>query len=55
MDYSELFAIKYNVNHEKFRPYYPLYVATLHDYCLWENMELVMEKLDFIYDRVDSL
>lgn len=55
MGYSELFAIKYNVNHEKFRPYYLLYVATVHDYCLWENMELVMEKLDFIYDRVDSL
>ncbi len=55
LGYSELFAITYKVDHEKFRPYYLLYVATVHDYCLWENMNLVKEKLDFIYDRVDNL
>ncbi len=55
LGYSEMLALAYKVDHEKFRPYYLLYIATIHDYCLWENQELVKEKLGFIYDRVDNL
>ena len=52
LNYSEYFAECYNISHELFRPYYLLYVATIHDFCLWENEELVNEKLECIYDKV---
>ncbi len=53
--YSEKFAEIYGIDHEKFRPYFLLFVGTIHDYCLWENDKLVNEKLDFIYSRVSKL
>lgn len=55
LDYSEVFEKTYNIEYEQFRPYFLLYVATIHDYCLWANMKLVKEKLDFIYKRVVKL
>ena len=55
LDYSKKFAEFYNVDHSKFRPYFLLFVATIHDYCLWENNELVNEKLEYIYKKVDEL
>lgn len=55
LDYSKTFAEFYNVDHSKFRPYFLLFVATIHDYCLWENNELVNEKLEYIYKKVDEL
>ena len=54
-EYSETFAEFYGVDHSKFRPYFLLFVATVHDYCLWENDGLVDEKLRFIYERVSTL
>lgn len=54
-EYSEQLANVYGIDHEKFRPYFLLFVGTIHDYCLWENDRLVQEKLDFIYDRVRQI
>lgn len=53
--YSKKFAEVYKINHEKFRPYFLLFVGTIHDYCLWENDSLVKEKLNFIYSRVSQI
>jgi len=55
LDYSEVVAQKYNVPHESLRPYYLLLVATIHDFCLWENADFVIEKLNYILDRVQEL
>lgn len=52
MDYSKELAQIYNVNHTEFRPYFLLYIATIHDFCLWENKDMVNEKLEFIYSKV---
>lgn len=54
-EYSEKFAKIYGIDHEKFRPYFLLFVGTIHDYCLWENENLVREKLDFIINRVRKI
>lgn len=54
-EYSEHFADVYDIDHGKFRPYFLLFVGTIHDYCLWENDGLVQEKLDFIYNGVDKI
>ena len=40
---SHTLADTYNINHDLLRPYYLLYVGTIHDYCLWENEKLVMK------------
>lgn len=55
LNYSTVLAEHYAVEKEKFRPYYLLFVATVHDFCLWENAEFVREKLQYIYDRMDTL
>jgi len=55
LNYSSVLAEKYSVDKDKFRPYYLLYVATMHDYCLWENSGFVMEKLQYIFEQVDNL
>lgn len=54
-EFSKVFADVYGIDHEKFRPYFLLFVACVHDFCLWENDKLVQEKLDFIYERVGAL
>lgn len=55
MDYSKELARIYNVDHAEFRPYFLLYIATIHDFCLWENTEMVKEKLNCIYSKIDDL
>lgn len=55
LDYSEIFAKIYNIDALKFRPYFLLFVSTMHDYCMWGNEVLVKEKLDFIYNKIDDL
>lgn len=55
LNYSDALADNYSVDKEKFRPYYLLFVATMHDFCLWENTEFVVEKLQYIFSRIDSL
>lgn len=55
LNYSELFAKAYGIDHEAFRPFYLLYVATMHDFCLWEHEELVKERLEYIYKKVDEM
>lgn len=55
LNYSEYYAKAYNIDHEAFRPYYLLYVATMHDFWLWENEELVKEKLDCICNKISEL
>lgn len=55
LDYSIEIAKKYDVEHEKLRPYYLLFVATVHDFCLWENEPLVSERLNYIYERLANL
>lgn len=54
MEYSKELATIYKVDHSKFRPYFLLYIATMHDYCLWENADMVKEKLDFIYSSIET-
>lgn len=55
LNYSDTLAEFYSIDKERFRPYYLLFVATVHDYCLWENAEFIEEKLSYILDRVDNL
>lgn len=55
LNYSDALADNYSVDKEKFRPYYLLFVATIHDFCLWENTEFVMEKLQYIFKQIDNL
>lgn len=55
LDYSDKLAEIYSIDKEKFRPYYLLFVATIHDFCLWENKKFVEEKLQFIFGRVENL
>lgn len=55
LNYSDVFAEIYGLNSEEFRPYYLLLVGSIHDYCLWENNEVVEEKMDYIYRRVEAL
>ncbi len=55
LNYSEIFASIYKFDKELLRPYYLLFVGTIHDYCLWGNKELVSEKLSFIYEKLDAL
>lgn len=55
MDYSEIFAKIYSVDKDRFRPYFLLFVSTMHDYCMWGNEILAKEKLDYIYNAVDGL
>ena len=55
MDYSKELAQIYNIRHEVFRPYFLLYIATIHDFCLWENEDMVNEKLNFIYSEIDDI
>lgn len=54
-DYSKKLSDIYNVEHDTFRPYFLLYMATVHDFCLWENEALVNEKLEFIYSSLEKL
>lgn len=55
IDYSEIFAKIYNVDKVKFRPYFLLFISTMHDYCMWGNEILAKEKLDYIYNAIDIL
>lgn len=55
LNLSEEMAQRYNISHEEFRPYFLMFVATIHDYCLWENMDLVTERLNYIYKKMDEL
>lgn len=54
-DLSFALSEKYNLDPETIRPYYLLYVGTIHDYCLWENEKLVDEKLTYIYKRIEEI
>lgn len=55
IDYSEIIAKIYNIDKKEFRPYFLLFVSTMHDYCMWGNEILVKEKLDFIFSEIDGL
>ena len=55
LNYSDIFARIYSVDEEEFRVYFLLYIGTVHDYCLWGNKELIDEKLDYIYGKVQQL
>ena len=55
IDYSEIFARIYSINRDELRPYFLLFVSTMHDYCMWGNEILVKEKLDFIFGKLDEL
>ena len=55
LNYSDVFAELYGLDKEEFRPYYLLLVGSLHDYCLWDNMESAEEKLNYIYSKVKNL
>jgi len=55
LDYSEIIADFFKIDKEKFRSIYLLLVATIHDFCLWENEKFVNEKLQYIYSQIDIL
>ena len=54
-NYSETLANMYGVSHELFRPYFLMFISIVHDFCLWENNELINEKLQYIYSQIESL
>lgn len=55
MDYSGPISGLYNVDDKEFRPYFLLFISTMHDYCMWGNEILAKEKLDFIFSELDGL
>ena len=55
LNYSSAIAEKYGVDEEKFRPYYLLFIATMHDFCLWENAVFAKEKMDFTIDLLITM
>ena len=54
IDYCEVFAEIYNLDKTKLRPYFLLFISTMHDYCMWGNEILAKEKLDFIFSELDE-
>ncbi len=55
LNYSYVIAENYRMSHERFRPYFILFIATIHDFCLWENRSFSEEKLMFIYNGIKNL
>lgn len=52
LGYSSKLAQMYNVDYSSFKPWFLIYIAIIHDYCLWEDETLTKEKLDFVYEQV---
>jgi len=52
--YSDKLAAVYGLNKDKFESILLLFVATIHDFCLWENEELANIKLSCIYNLIDK-
>ncbi len=55
LNYSKVIAKVYNIPHERFRPYFLLFIATIHDFCLWESSNFAEEKLTFIYQGIEKI
>lgn len=55
IDYSSKLAQMYNIDFLYFKPWFLLYIAMIHDYCLWEDNESTKEKLDFVCKQVSEL
>ena len=47
LDFSYLISKKYRVDYDKFRPYYLMLIATICDYCLWDDEITFREKCCF--------
>lgn len=54
-DYSSKIAQIYEIDFQCFKPWFLLYIAIIHDYCLWEDEESTKEKLKFICEQVSGL
>ncbi len=54
MKFSDILAVKYGIDPERFEEAFLLFVATVHDFCLWDNEEFVDKKLKCIYYLIDK-
>ena len=54
IQYSNQLAAVYKLDKEKFESVFLIFIATLHDFCLWENEDLVNKRLSCIYNLIDK-
>lgn len=54
MKFSDILAVAYGIDPERFEAAFLLFVATVHDFCLWDNEEFVNKKLKCIYYLIDK-
>lgn len=54
MKFSGLLANAYHIDPERFEEAFLLFVATVHDFCLWDTEDLVNKKMKCIYYLIDQ-
>lgn len=54
MKYSDRLAAAYGIDPERFEEAFLLFIATVHDFCLWDNEDFVNKKLKCIYYLIDK-
>ena len=55
LGFSYLIAKKYRVAYDEFRPYYLMLVASICDYCLWDDEIAFKEKVCFLIKNIQKL
>ena len=54
MKFSEMLAVAYHIDPDRFEEAFLLFVATVHDFCLWDTEEFVDKKMRCIYYLIDQ-
>lgn len=52
--FSDKLADSYGIARERFEEAFLLFIATVHDFCLWDNRGFVEKKLNCIYYLIDK-
>lgn len=54
MNYSNRLALVFGIDESRFEAVFLLFVATVHDFCLWDNQTLLEKKMACIYKMIDK-
>ncbi len=52
--FSDSFAKFYNISKDGFEEVFMLFIATIHDFCIWDNEKYANKKLKYIYHLIDK-
>lgn len=52
--FSGLLARAYGIDEKRFEEAFLLFIATVHDFCLWDNEDFVNKKMKCIYYLIDK-